>query len=95
METQMLLVGVDGTEVFTEEMLETPLESACLQHNLEVARNYGRELGRLLGKGTPVATIVQMIKSFAVGLTAEYDLDENELQEIRELCAQVAAGSAN
>ena len=93
MDGQMVLVAVDGSEVFSDEMLsEAWTERPCLEECLRVARCYGMELGRLFRIGKrDVAGIVQTINGFAAGLLAEFDLTTDEQNEIRDTCAQVAA----
>lgn len=87
MEQQLLLVGDDGSQVF-----EAQAEDTTMDELLEVARSYGKELGRVMVvSGWSVPKVVRMIHAFAEGLTAEHDLADDQLADIRETCAQVAA----
>lgn len=93
---QMVLVIDDQPLVTSDEVEEIYKIDPQLESLLTMAHRYGQEIGRLMKLGRyDVRTAVSVIHNFAEGLTAEVDLSANQLQEIREQCASVAAAYAN
>lgn len=96
MEKQMVILIEDQPLVQSEEIEEIYRVDPQLDSLLTMAHRYGQEVGRLMKLGRyDVRSAVETIHNFAEGLTAEVELSANQLRQIREQVASVAAAYAN